>query len=79
METLEPTQPASKMIPTEHLEYSPEDLLRYLAMLEEQRQLLAQDKTLFDAPELWCRFENLRNKYNGNPPIQLINLRAKVR
>ena len=57
---------------TDHLDYSPVDLLRYLAMLEEQKQLLAQDKTLFDAPELWKRFEDLRNKYNGNKPKQLL-------
>jgi hypothetical protein len=61
-----------KMTPTTNLDYSDEDLVRYIAMVEEQKQLLAQDKTIFDAPDLWKRFETLRNRYNGNPPKQLL-------
>jgi hypothetical protein len=61
------------MTPTTHLLYSPEDLKLYQLMIWEQKQLLAQGKTIFDAPDLWKRFEDLRNRYNGNPPAQLMD------
>lgn len=62
-----------KRDPTLHLDYTPEDLQKYQELKQKQIDLLNSGKTLFDDVPLWREFESLMNKYNGNPPKQLLS------
>ena len=68
--------------PTAHFDYTPEDLAAYKAMKDEQQRMANNGEIMVgEKPnqqfnpkwqELQQQFEKLRNKYNGNPPKQLL-------
>ena len=69
------------MSATEHVDYSPQDLAKYIELKKRQAELLEVGVTCFhpEGREVWEEFEILRNKYNGNPPRQLLSQKLDER
>jgi hypothetical protein len=63
--------------PTLHLDYSPEDLSRYLELKPKTIPKTIEEANSPEFQKAWKEFEILRNKYNGNPPKQLLTAKAK--
>lgn len=58
--------------PTLHLDYSPEDLAKYKELQPKTVPKTLDDMNNPDFQKNWQEFEALRNKYNGNPPKQIV-------
>jgi hypothetical protein len=58
--------------PTLHLDYSPEDLARYLELKPKTIPKTAEEFSSSAFQATWKEFEALKNKYNGNPPKQIV-------
>lgn len=60
-----------KRDPTELMNYSPEDLELYLKLKAGTKPTTVEQIASPEFQKNWREFEALRNKYNGNPPLQL--------
>jgi hypothetical protein len=68
-----PQQEILNRDPTLHLNYSPEDLAKYKELQPKTVPKTLDDMNNPDFQRNWQEFEALRNKYNGNPPKQIVD------
>lgn len=57
---------------TEHFDYSPDNLAKYQDLMKQFVGLTKTENGSAKQTQVWKDLEELRNRYNGNPPKQLL-------